>query len=336
MQRIAALAMLLGVCSVHAQLTPEDFLKDALAEAKGTLSGAKDALAALKRYEPADPAAYFTDVLNRAPRAEAGVPKVMILGDSWAAVVAIGGNESYFQRKLVEHDCKVNSVSLAIPGSTSGFWVKPLVLDALEVAVAAYKPDYVWMTLVGNDALDSMPECAKTNKTAVQCADELVETAVPRIFSIVDTVHKAHPAARVTGFGYDTMFGGIGCSLLTHDIFPQCWKDGESGNRCFNTQFLRIQEGWDWIAGNRSFVDPVSILGATQVAAGDPKASTDPADRHIDMDKMGPRKYWPDYLACFHPGLFPQNSDDIGAMVVMEEFTKVYWSKQASVCPSAQ
>ena len=31
-------------------------------------------------------------------------------------MVAIGGNESYFERKLVGHSCHVHSVSLAIPG----------------------------------------------------------------------------------------------------------------------------------------------------------------------------------------------------------------------------
>ena len=79
-------------------------------------------------------------------------------------------------------------------------------------------------------------------------------------------------------------------------------------------------------------MDLVSILGATQVAAGDPKASTDPRNRHIDMDKMGPAKYWPDWLACFHPSILPDNSVDNGAMVVMEEFYKVYWQKQ-NTCP---
>jgi len=299
---------------------------------------AKHALAELQRMDPEDPIMWFPKVLDKNAPAPPGVPKVMVIGDSWAAVVAVNGNQSYFERKLVEHGCHVHSTSLAIPGSTSSNWVKPVLIRALKVAVAAYKPDFVWMTLVGNDALESMPDCAKSNKTAEQCADQLVGTAVPNIFKIVDAVHEAHPAARITGFGYDTMFGGLGCELVTHDIFPQCWsKDvphGE-GNRCFNTQFLRIQEGWDWIAGNRSFVDPVSILGATQVAAGDKKASTDPNNRHIDMDAMGPRKYWPDYLACFHPGLYPQDSDDTGAMVVMEEFYKVYWSKQTSVCGTA-
>jgi len=219
-------------------------------------------------------------------------------------------------------------------------WADGRLLDALKLAVGLYRPDYVWMTLVGNDALAELPECAKANKTAAQCADALVGTAVPNIYKVVDAVHEAHAAARVMGFGYDSMFGGLGCSLITHDLFPQCWDArlplGGGGNRCFNTQFLRIQQGWDQIAANRSaFMDPVSILGATQVAAGDPKASTDPRDRHIDMDKMGPRKYWPDYEGCFHPGLFPEDSDDTGAMVVMEEFYKSYWARQPGVCGRA-
>merc|ERR1719460_2789376 len=156
-----------------------------------------------------------------------------------------------------------------------------------------------------------------------------MKEAMANLYKIVDGIHEVNPTARVVGFGYDTMFGGLGCSLVTHDIFPQCWSKEVplgGGNRCFNTQFLRIQEGWDWIAGNRSFVDPVSILGATQVAAGDAKASTDPKNRHIDMDAMGPGKFWPLSGACFHPGF--NGCDDTvnscGANVVMEEFYKVY------------
>ena len=77
---------------------------------------------------------------------------------------------------------------------------------------------------------------------------------------------------------------------MTKELFPQCYKLGGGRNRCFNQEFLRIQEVWDTIAANRSWVSNTSILGATQVASGDAKASTDPADRHIDMDKMGPAK----------------------------------------------
>merc|ERR1711896_101863 len=162
--------------------------------------------------------------------------------------------------------------------------------------------------------------------------------ALPNMYKIIDAIHEANPKARVTGFGYDTMFGAKGCGLISHDIFPQCWKSGGAGNRCFNTQFLRIQEAWSWVAGNRSFVDKAVILGATQVAGGDPKASTDPANRHIDMDKMGPGKYWPLSMECFHPSVDNCGDaiDDCGATVVMEEFYKDYWSKQSSVCPATQ
>ncbi len=82
------------------------------------LSPARAALAELQSADPKDPARFFAEVLERAAPAPPGVPKVMVLGDSWAAVVAIGGNESYFQRKLAQHSCLVHSVSLAIPGST--------------------------------------------------------------------------------------------------------------------------------------------------------------------------------------------------------------------------
>eukprot|EP00966_Prymnesium_polylepis_P054145 1251589-Prymnesium_polylepis.1 len=86
------------------------------------------------------------------------------------------------------------------------------------------------------------------------------------------------------------MFGGLGCGLVTRSLFPQCYKIGGGGNRCFNTQFLHIQAVWDELASTRPWVHNASILGATQVAAGDAKAGTG-ADRHIDMDKMGPAKY---------------------------------------------
>merc|ERR1712061_685364 len=84
------------------------------------------------------------------------------------------------------------------------------------------------------------------------------------------------------------------------------------------------------MASTRDWVDAMSILGATQVAAGNPKASTEEGNRHIDMDSMGPAKYWPVWEGCFHPGVL--GGSDSGAQVVMEELYKVYFSKQ-DACP---
>jgi hypothetical protein len=132
----------------------------------------------------------------------------------------------------------------------------------------------VWISLMGNDALDTMPQCAATGKTAAQCGDILYASMLIHMGKIVEAIHLANPKAKVVGVGYDTMFGGLGCSAVTHEIFPQCYKKGGGGNRCFNTQFIRIQGMWDDIGANRSWVHPINILGTTQVRNANEKCPT--------------------------------------------------------------
>jgi len=255
-------------------------------------------------------------------------PRILVVGDSWGTVVAAGSTfgASFFARKLKEHGCSADETSIAIPGSTSTDWIEGgSNHKILETALLA-KPDYVWMVILGNDALMDMPDCASDKKkTAPQCGDELFAKSMKNMAQWADSVHKSSPNSKIVGFGYDTMFGGLGCGFVTRDLFPQCYRLGGGGNKCFNEQFLRIQGVWDTLAASRPYVYNTSILGATQVAAGDTKASTG-SDRHIDMDKMGPAKYWPDYEGCFHPGVV--GGDNSGAMVVMEEFHRAYWANE--------
>jgi len=283
------------------------------------------------------------DSLARQEQKKDGVPHILVIGDSWADVVGGGGSigQSFLMRRLKDHSCTATSSCIAIPGTTASMWASAPFIATTKAA--AKTADYVYIMLVGNDALELMPDCAhKEKKTAEQCADELMAQAYPNMLKIMDAIHEANPKAKVVGFGYDTMFGARGCGAITHYIFPQCWASSTlaaGGNRCFNTQFLRIQEAWGFAAGNRSFVDHASILGATQVAGGDPKASTDPNNRHVDMDAMGPAKYWPLTMECFHPSIDNCKDGDVkacGATVVMEEFWKGYWSKQSDVCPQGE
>jgi hypothetical protein len=253
--------------------------------------------------------------------------KILVVGDSWGTVTAVGSalNVSFFERALSKHGCDATSASIAIPGTMATDWDNGLYLAAAKLS--AKLADYVWIVLMGNDALDEMPDCADTGKSADECAGQLVDSMLVHMGRLIDEVHTANPSARIVGFGYDTMFGGLGCELVPRELFPQCYKGtspAAGGNRCFNTQFLKIQQVWETLAANRTYLDATSILGATQVAAGDANASTSEASRHIDMDKMGPAKYWPAYEGCFHPGVF--GGDDSGAMVVMEEFHRAYWS----------
>jgi hypothetical protein len=283
-------------------------------------------LATMRAAMPDDPISFFQPTMDKlalAPKEDG--KKILVVGDSWGTVTAAGSaaNLSFFQRVLDKHGCNATSASIAVPGTTSDDWDSGVYHEAMKLA--AKLVDQVWIVLMGNDALDQMPTCAAAKKSADACADELYSGMLISMPKIVDAIHMANPAAKVVGFGYDTMFGGLGCGVVTRDMFPQCYKLGGGGNSCFNRQFLRIQAVWDELAKTRPWLTNASILGATQVADGDTKASTG-ADRHIDMDKMGPAKYWPDYEGCFHPGVL--GGDDSGAMVVMEEFHRVYWASQ--------
>jgi len=270
------------------------------------------------------------DKLDSLATDASGAARITVAGDSWAWVVAGGSdlaNVSFFDSQLRKHGCDFKSVNIAVPGTMTTDWNQGTYLKALKQA--AKVSDYIFFILMGNDALMDMQDCAENKtKSAVDCGDELVLKVRRNMGDIADAVHDANPKTRVVGFGYDTMFGGLGCGLVTHDLFPQCWRRGVAKGsqiRCFNEQFLRIQGTWDYLAETRDWVDSASILGATQVAAGDTKASTDENDRHIDMDAMGPAKYWPDYEGCFHPGVL--GGEDSGSAVVMAEFFRVYWGK---------
>jgi hypothetical protein len=70
-----------------------------------------------------------------------------------------------------------------------------------QVKKQAKDHDLIWITLMGNDARAVMPPCAKTGKTSEQCGDELYNSALGWMSTIIDGIHESNPAARVVGFG---------------------------------------------------------------------------------------------------------------------------------------
>ena len=150
----------------------------------------------------------------------------------------------------------------------------------------------------------------------------------------------------MVGFGYDVVFGGLGCDLVARYVFPQCWKDDESrpqifsmrnesatdeaikgdargglgsssseAVKCFNTQFIRLQEGWNALAATRPWVDVINILGTGQKAAGYKNVTVG----QPDLTQFGPGRYYPLTLGCIHPSLVPHVplASDSGANIVM-------------------
>jgi hypothetical protein len=148
-------------------------------------------------------------------------------------------------------------------------------------------------------------------------------SALARMGKIVDNIHTANPAAKIVGFGYDIMFGGLGCEVVQRELFPQCWSNSTTHKepiKCFNTELVRLQEAWETLASTRPFITPINILGVTQAAHGDKGVTVG----HPDLAINGPAKYWPITLICIHPS--KGVGDGSGAMVIMKEFYKQYWS----------
>ena len=211
-------------------------------------------------------------------------PRILIMGDSWGT---ISPATEYFQAALKDHNCPLDGfTNIAVGGSTAKQWSGALKLD--KVKKQAPDHDIIWITLMGNDALAECPGCASQGKTAAQCGDELYASVTKSMDTILDAIHEANPNAKVVGFGYDIMFGGVGCKMIQKSIFPQCFDKSEPNPvRCFNTQFVRIQQLWEAEAAKRDYVTAINILGDTQVAGGD----KDAAIGKPDMDQDGPAKY---------------------------------------------
>jgi len=249
----------------------------------------------------------------------ATTPRLLIAGDSWGSDIAGGG---FFDRVLRKHQCNFTSTNIAIGGTTTASWAAGRDLDRLKKEAAVH--DYIWITLGGNDAIAEMPACARKGKTAQECGDELMEVEKKNYDVILNAVHDANPAARVVGFGYDVMFGGVGCTEIAESIFPQCWKgvhNASESRTCFNTQFVRIQELWEGHGRTYSWVDPINILGTCQAAAEYPGVTVG----HPDLSKWGPGEYFPTALGCIHPSV---TGSPAGADIVMEEMHKQYFAKK--------
>ena len=247
--------------------------------------------------------------------------RILILGDSWGT---ISPATEFFKKKLTEHNCPLSGfTNIAVGGTTAKQWASGEFLASIKKQAPLH--DYIWVTLMGNDALAEMPGCAASGKSAAACGDELYQSCSASMNTIMTAIHSANPNAHVVGFGYDTMFGGLGCSIFTHMLFPQCWNNKSSTvtpNRCFNTELVRMQELWERLDMDNEFITAINLLGTTQVAGNVKNSSIG----HPNMDEMGPAKYWPITLECIHPAT-GFGGDTSGAMVIMEEFYKQYWSK---------
>lgn len=206
-------------------------------------------------------------------------------------------------------------------GSMASDWEKGLFLSRLQ-EYAKYA-DYVWLTLMGNDLFNILPECFILHRNdSDACGASAQKIVTPRMQKVLTAIHTANPKARVIGFGYDLLgLGSPWCLPMADALFPQCMDARRSPllthAECFNTQFARMQNVWEGLAKDNDFVDVVNLLGTLQASAGNKNASTG----HPDLKSWGPSKLTE--LNCEHatPGKHGGFSD------IFEQMWELYWSK---------
>ena len=147
--------------------------------------------------------------------------KILIAGDSWGTDIA-GGTVvglSAFDRKLKEYDCEFDATKIAIAGSTAVQWAtSTTLLDVLKLEAKSH--DALWITLMGNDALATLPECAASGNTSEACGDLLVQKMTETMGRLLDVVHETNPSIRIVGFGYDVRICSTDPSLSYIRLSP--------------------------------------------------------------------------------------------------------------------
>ena len=79
--------------------------------------------------------------------------------------------------KLKEHSCAMDGfTNIAVGGTTAKQWAGGL--EMIKVKNNAKTHDLIWITLMGNDALEECGTCASKGKSAEECGDGLMVNVI--------------------------------------------------------------------------------------------------------------------------------------------------------------
>jgi|TARA_B110000208_G_C11657980_1_gene390527 lysophospholipase L1-like esterase len=217
---------------------------------------------------------------------------IIIFGDSWASEGA-----APFAKMLKDKGSALTSFGVGVSGTTAADWAKQP--NAMRDAVRSHGGDavkYVWLTICGNDAKDTLPLCLEGKdkciaKVVAQCTADALKFVAPAL--------AAYPNLRVVQFGYDILgFGkNLVCEALAVALIPGC-----AGNTtCFNSEFIKLQSDYvDKFAaalpsGLGSRFDAVRLLGTLQASEHVGAASIG----RPDLAKFSPNDLMQEN--CIHP-----------------------------------
>ena len=236
---------------------------------------------------------------------------IVIAGDSWGTY-----GSGPFKAMLHRHQSRHSVENIAVKGSTSKQWSEGDYLRNLKISLkkGGRPVKILWLTLMGNDAKNSLPKCAVWGGGSTYCVNKVISEAEPHINTILRTIRDISPSTRVVAFGYDLPgFGNDNgkCSMAPNVLLPYCWGDVT----CFNNHILKLQDAWSTFSLTHTNLDTINLLGSIQVASGDRNASVG----RPNLSEYSSANFM--LSNCIHP-------NEKGFHVIFENFWNLYLSKK--------
>ena len=133
--------------------------------------------------------------------APAAVGSIVCFGDSWAAFAC---DALKTQAELHLRSNKV--INRGVAGTTASLWANDTGLMLAQI-VAEGIPEFVWLSIGGNDLLDGWAGGACVGNASTASATACFDVIHANIVVMLDALFAALPLVQVVIFGYDCACG---------------------------------------------------------------------------------------------------------------------------------
>jgi hypothetical protein len=135
------------------------------------------------------------------PAVVVAASKILLVGDSWAEQ---GGTP--LAEVLKKHGSPLQVINKGIGGTTAAQWAEnPDKVRTLVELNGGKDIEFIWVSLGGNDAQETLPGCQIAGGTRDECVAKTIAQVMRDTGKILDPVVAEFPEVKIFQFGYDIL-----------------------------------------------------------------------------------------------------------------------------------